>query len=83
LTIDLLLLIGVGAAVVAAAGAIGLRIERKRVADHRRQGMKNAEEERLRQEEICVECQLPVDPSVDLFDKGSWWHRKCWRDVVG
>jgi hypothetical protein len=84
LGIDLALLVGVAAVVVLAAGAVGSKSLGARLEKRRRekQGAKNAEQERRRLDEKCIECGEPVDPNVDVFERGNWWHRRCWREIV-
>jgi hypothetical protein len=48
-------------------------------------GIENAQREQLQiTGEICVVCQRPVEPKVDIFDDKThaWWHRDCWREAV-
>jgi len=81
--VDLVLLMGVGAALVGAAGWIGLRLDRRRKArDDEELGRRNAERLKQQAERRCVECDRAVDPAVDVFDQGAWWCQKCWLEVI-
>ena len=81
--VDLVVLFGIGAMVVAAAGAIGLRVDRRRRHDEaERMGRANAERLKREQERRCVECDRLVDPAVDVFDHEAWWCKECWLRVT-
>lgn len=84
LVIDLAILVGLTAIVALAAGAVGGRVLGDRAERRRReaQGAKNAAAERRRLEEKCVVCGEPIDHEVDLWERGEWWHRRCWRESV-
>ena len=84
LVIDLAILFGVAAVVAVAAGALGgpslgERLEARR---RRKQGEKNAADERRRLDETCAMCGEAIDANVDLWERGQWWHRRCWRETV-
>ena len=81
--VDLVLLVGVGAMLVGAAGWLGFRVDRRRRGrDDEAIGRQNAE--RLRQEAArrCLECDRAIDPTVDVFDHDAWWCKDCWLKVV-
>ena len=84
LFIDVAILVAVAAVCVGVAtlvgGRLGGRLEERR---RRELGAKNAAEERRRLEERCAACDEPIDPRVDLWERGQWWHRSCWRESVG
>jgi hypothetical protein len=89
-----LLLLGLAAAgsAWALAGYVRASRARREARRRERQGARNAEAARreLHGEggpgtgELCVICQRPVNPAVDLFDEKarSWWHRDCWLQAV-
>ena len=84
LLVDLAILFGIAAVFAVAAGAvgggsIGRRLEKRR---REKQGARNAEEERRRLDERCAVCNEAVDATVDLWERGEWWHRRCWRESV-
>ena len=84
LFIDIAILFGVAAVIAAGAGllggpSLGARLEARR---RRKLGEKNAASERLRLDETCAACGEPVDHAVDLFERGQWWHRRCWRAAL-
>lgn len=81
--VDLVLLVGVGAMIVGAAGWLGLRFDRRRkVRDEEELGRRNAERLKREAERRCVECDRAVDPTVDVFDHEAWWCKECWLKVV-
>jgi hypothetical protein len=81
--IDLVLLVGVGAMIVGAAGWLGLRVDRRRQErDDERMGRQNAERLKREVERRCVECDREVDPAVDVFDHEAWWCKECWLKVT-
>jgi hypothetical protein len=83
LGIDILLLVGGGALIVALAALVGGRIGERGEARRRRLlGQRNAEEEKLKLEERCTVCGASIDPAHDLWDAGQWWHQKCYREAV-
>lgn len=87
LLVDLVLLFGVGAMIVGAAGWVGLRADRRRklrdhARDEERRGQENAERLKREADRRCVECDRAVDPAVDVFDHDAWWCKECWLEVV-
>jgi hypothetical protein len=83
LLVDLVLLLGVGAMIVGAAGWVGLRVDRRRKErDEEQRGRENAERLKREVERRCVECDRAVDPAVDVFDHDAWWCKECWLKVV-
>src|SRR5438552_2956392 len=73
LFIDLAILFGVATVVAVAAGALGgpslgQRLEARR---RRKQGEKNAADERRKLVEKCAICGEPVDPAVDLWERNE------------
>jgi hypothetical protein len=81
--VDLVLLLGVGAMVVGAAGWLGFRVDRRRKQrDDEELGRRNAEELRREADRRCVECDRAVDPTVDVFDHDAWWCKECWLKVT-
>ena len=87
LLVDFVLLLGVGAVIVGAAGWVGLRVDRRRKKhdderDEERLGRENAERLKREVERRCVECDRAVDPAVDVFDHDAWWCKECWLKVV-
>ncbi|MCU1277209.1 MAG: hypothetical protein JWM53_755 [bacterium] len=87
LLVDFVLLLGVGAMIVGAAGFIGLRVDRRRKArdaerETERLGRENAERLKREIERRCVECDRVVDPAADVFDHDAWWCKECWLKVV-
>ena len=91
LLVDFVLLLGVGAMIVGAAGWVGLRVDRKRrkleagrdqERELERVGRENAERLKREVERRCVECDRAVDPAVDVFDHDAWWCKECWLKVV-
>lgn len=84
LLVDIAILVAIGAVVALAAGwlgggSLGRLLEARR---RRRLGERNLDEERRRLAERCVICDEPIDPAVDLWDQGQWWHRACWRRSI-
>jgi hypothetical protein len=81
--VDIVLLLGVGAMLVGAAGWVGLRVDRRRKEhDEERSGRANAERLKREAERRCVECDRAVDPAVDVFDHEAWWCKECWLKAV-
>ncbi|HEX9104345.1 MAG TPA: hypothetical protein VF997_19175 [Polyangia bacterium] len=81
--VDLVLLMGVGAAIVGVAGWLGFRLDRRRKhRDDEELGRRNAERLQREAARRCVECDREVDPSVDVFDQEAWWCKECWLRVV-
>lgn len=81
--VDLVLLMGVGAMIVGAAGWLGLRIDRRRKSrDDEELGRRNAERLKRQAERRCVECDGDIDPTIDVFDHDAWWCKECWLRVV-
>ncbi|HEX3758214.1 MAG TPA: hypothetical protein VHW23_05890 [Kofleriaceae bacterium] len=83
LGIDIALLVGGAALLVAVAAVVGGRLG-PRLDDRRRrqQGERNAEQERRRLAELCTVCGTPIDPAHDLWDADQWWHRACYRESL-
>lgn len=85
LVIDILLLVGgavlVGGAAVFAAAKLGTRLDRA-LADRRAKALGRRNAEALEQRNTCLSCEGEVDPEVDIYDRGAWWHRACWERVV-
>jgi hypothetical protein len=83
LGIDIALLVGGAAVVVAVAALVGGRLgARGEAARRRRQGQRNADEEKRRLDEVCAACGTAIDPAHDVWDAGHWWHRTCFREAV-
>lgn len=82
LAIDLLIIIGGAALVIAAGSAIGLKIDSK--LKKRRQikhGKENAD--KLFEEMVfCASCGKEVDMNEDVFNHGTWWHKECLKNVL-
>ncbi len=85
LVIDILLLVGgavlVGGAAVLAAAKLGPRIDRA-LADRRAKALGKRNAEALAQYHSCVSCEGRIDPAVDVYDHGAWWHRACWERIL-
>lgn len=83
LGIDIALLVGGAILMVIAAGTIGGRLGSRLEARRRRlQGQRNAEQEQRRLEERCTVCTAAIDPALDVWDAGRWWHRACYRESL-
>src|SRR5262249_28871485 len=84
LVVDILILVAVAAAVAVGVGVLGGGSLQRRLEARRRQrlGEKKAEEERRRLAERCAVCDEPVDATEDLWERGQWWHRRCWRQSL-
>jgi hypothetical protein len=88
LVIDVLLILGgailVGGAIILASIKLGPRLDRA-LAERRTKalGRRNAQDEALVLSHVCIECGRPIDPEVDIYDHGAWWHRSCWDKVQG
>lgn len=83
LGIDIALLVGGAALVVAAAALIGGRLGPRLEARRRRlQGQRNAEQERRNMAERCAVCGDSIDPVHDVWDASRWWHQACYRDSL-
>jgi hypothetical protein len=88
LVIDILLLLGgiaiIGGAATVAAVKVGKRLDRV-LAERRARalGRRNAEKEELVLAHACMSCGRQVDPEIDIWSHGSWWHKKCWERVLG
>ena len=83
IAIDLALLAGGALLVVVLAGFVGGRLGPRAEARRRKQlGTRNAAEEQRRLEERCAVCGEAVEPARDVWDRGQWWHRACYREVL-
>jgi len=83
LGIDIALLIGGAALLVAAAALIGGRLGPRLDARRRRlQGQRNALQERRRMDERCAVCGDSIDPVRDVWDASRWWHQTCYRESL-
>ncbi len=84
LLVDLALIVFAAVVLVAGVAVVGGRLLGPRLEKRRRelQGRRNAELERARLDEKCASCGEGIDPAVDLFENGEWWHRRCWRDAT-
>lgn len=83
LAIDVALLVGGALLVVVIAGFVGGRVGSRAEARRRKQlGARNASEEQQRLEERCTVCGEAVEPEQDVWDRGQWWHRACYRSVL-
>jgi hypothetical protein len=83
LGIDIALLVGGGLVLVLAGAFVGGQLGRRAEArKQRRQGQRNAEQEKQQLEQRCAICGEATDPSHDLWDREQWWHRKCYREVM-
>jgi len=83
LAIDIALLVGGGALLVAVTALVGGRLGPRLEARRRRlQGERNAELEKRRAAELCTICGTPIDPAHDLWDAGRWWHQACYRESL-
>jgi type II secretory pathway pseudopilin PulG len=72
--------------VIAALAGATYVTQKRSAADERQQqrlGAANAKQLQLQGQRICVECNKQVDAAVgDVFDKGTWWCRSCYQQVV-
>ena len=84
LVVDFIILLAVATVVAMGVAVLGGGSLQRRLEERRRQrlGQKNAEDERRRLAERCVVCDEPVDPAADLWERGQWWHRHCWRQSM-
>lgn len=85
LLVDLLVvLIAVGATVtgVGIVSHVRSRTARGQLAAAREKGEENAEKFFAKAELVCTHCDKPVDPEVDLFFKKSWFHQKCYNELL-
>lgn len=83
IAIDLALLAGGALLVVVIAGLVGGRIGPRAEARRRKQlGARNAAEEQRRLEERCAMCGEAVEAEQDVWDRGQWWHRACYREAL-
>lgn len=83
LGIDIALLVGGAALLVAVAALVGGRLSPRLDARRRRlQGARNAEQERRRLAELCAVCGTAIDPAADLWEAEQWWHRACYRESL-
>jgi len=85
LVIDILLLVGgavlvVGAAVLAAV-KLGPRVDRA-LAERRARALGRRNAEALAQHHNCISCEGRVDPEVDFYNHGTWWHKACWERAM-
>lgn len=82
IAIDVALLVGGALLVVVIAGLVGGRVGSRAEVRRRRQlGARNAAEEQRRLDERCTICGEVVEPARDLWERGQWWHRGCYREV--
>ncbi len=81
--IDILLLLGAGALVIAVAGWAAKKTDRKRQDQEAiKFGIANAESIKREQEKRCAGCDQLIDPTVDAYDPKwdqRWWCRSCWK----
>lgn len=85
LVIDILLLVGGAILVGGAATLVGIKVGKKldrALADRRAKALGKRNAKMLAQYHSCVSCEGKVDPEVDVYDHGAWWHRACWERVV-
>lgn len=84
LVVDIAILVAVAGLLVVGGGLLGGGALQRRLETRRRRklGEKNAEEEKRRLAERCAVCDLPVDATLDLWEHGKWWHRRCWRQAI-
>jgi len=83
IAIDLALLAGSALLVVVIAGFVGGRVGPRAEARRRKQlGARNAAEEKRRLDERCAVCGEAVVPAQDVWDRGQWWHRACYREAL-
>jgi hypothetical protein len=71
--------------VFAFAKYVGATKRDRQARRHERLGAANAEREmQTSVVEICVICQRPVEPEIDIFDEktNTWWHKPCWRESL-
>jgi formamidopyrimidine-DNA glycosylase len=51
--------------------------------EQKRLGAANALLLQQQAQQICIECNKPVNATTgDVFDKGAWWCQTCYRQVV-
>jgi len=55
---------------------------RARARRARQQGEHNLEELEVNATRRCVICDKDTSPDVDVFTKGSWWHKGCYQKAV-
>lgn len=83
IAIDLALLAGCALLVVVVAGFVGGRVGPRAEARRRKQlGARNAAEEKRRLEERCTICGEAIEPALDVWERGQWWHRGCFRETL-
>jgi hypothetical protein len=80
IAIDLALLAGGALLVVVIAGFVGGRVGRR--VERKQLGARNAAEEKRRLEERCAICGEAIEPAIDVWDRGQWWHRACYREAL-
>lgn len=85
LVIDILLIIGgaalLGGAATFAGVKLGKRLDRA-LAERRAKALGKRNAEALKHVHTCVSCEGNVDPEVDIYDHGAWWHRTCWEQAL-
>jgi hypothetical protein len=83
LAMDLAIILGGVALLAVIGGIVGSKIDR-RITTRRaiKKGEMNAELAIQHLHQICVVCEKPINPDVDLFDKEAWWHKECWQQTI-
>lgn len=85
LAIDLAVAVAVlGLAAIGAGVIRSLRAKdpHARAARERHQGEHNLEQLEVNATRRCVICDKETAPDVDVFTKGSWWHKDCYQKAV-
>jgi hypothetical protein len=63
------------------AGYVLDKRKKRKERDPREKGKRNAA--RMDAEDLrCSICLKTINPDVDIYTQGSWWHKDCYRDVI-
>lgn len=82
LVIDIVILFGGAALLIAARSAVGIKIDQK--LKKRRQIKHGKEEAKKLMNEVvyCASCEGKIDMDVDVFNNGAWWHKECFKKTL-
>lgn len=82
LAIDALILIGGVALLVAAGGAIGLKIDQKLKKRRQIKHGKEHAEELMSEMTYCTSCGKEINMDEDVYSHNTWWHKDCLKRVL-
>lgn len=54
----------------------------KKAKDPREKGRRNMERMETDTAMRCSLCSKSVNPNVDLFTNGTWWHLGCYQNAI-